>query len=118
LDRAGIRNYELLIAECGLKKKSPKSEIRKSKSEMEGPMLFPHNAFASGPRPFFFTEKKKSGGGKRRRTCPPPFLKKESFKTKISGKEGGPHGVQGGEIWIIILRRWFFHWIGPVLGGD
>jgi len=49
--------------------------------------------------------------------CPTPVLKKESFENKISGKEGGPHGVQGGEIWIIILRRWLFHGIGPVLGG-
>jgi hypothetical protein len=49
--------------------------------------------------------------------CPPPVLIKESFENKISGEEGGSYGVQGGEIWIIILRRWSFHWIGPVLGG-
>jgi len=51
------------------------------------------------------------------RPCPAPVLKKESFEKKISGKEGGSHGVQGEEIWIIILMRWLFHWIGPVLGG-
>jgi len=52
----------------------------------------------------------------QKETYPPPVLKKESFENKISGKEEGSHGVQGGEIWIIILRRWFFHGIGPVLG--
>jgi hypothetical protein len=66
LDWAGLRNYELLIAECGLKKKNPKSRIRNSKSKMRGRMLFPRNALASGPQPFFFTKKKKSEGGKRR----------------------------------------------------
>jgi len=31
-------------------------------------------------------------------------------------KEGGSHGVQGGGIGVIILRQWFFHWIGPAPG--
>jgi hypothetical protein len=34
-----------------LKKKNPKSEIRNSKSEMGGPMLFAQKLLASGPQP-------------------------------------------------------------------
>jgi len=34
------------IAECGLKKKTPKSEIRNSKSEMGRPMLFAQKLLA------------------------------------------------------------------------
>jgi hypothetical protein len=46
------------IAECGLKKKTPKSEIGNSKSEMGGPMLFAQKVLAprgrvlsTGPQP-------------------------------------------------------------------
>jgi hypothetical protein len=42
------------IAECGLKKKSQKSEIRNPKSEITGPMLFPRNALVSGPQACFY----------------------------------------------------------------
>jgi len=38
--RAGRRNCGLLIAECGLKKKTPKSEIRNSKSEIQSADAF------------------------------------------------------------------------------
>ena len=66
LDRAGHRNCELLIAECGLKKKIPKSEIRNSKSEMGRPTLFAHDGLASGPQARFSVEEKgiKAKGGK------------------------------------------------------
>jgi len=46
----------MLIAECGLKKKTKKSEIRNPKSEIPGPMLFPRNALPSGPQACFFAE--------------------------------------------------------------
>jgi hypothetical protein len=39
------------IAECGLKKKTPKSEIGNSKSEMGGPILFAQKVLAPGPQP-------------------------------------------------------------------
>jgi hypothetical protein len=39
-------------------KKTKKSEIRNSKSEMEGPMLFPRNALASGPQACFLAGKR------------------------------------------------------------
>jgi hypothetical protein len=50
----------LRIVDCGMRieKKLKKSEIRNSKSEMEGPMLFPCNALTSGPQACFFAEKK------------------------------------------------------------
>jgi len=46
MERAGLG-----IAECGLKKKTPKSEIRNSKSEMGRPMLFAQKLLAPGPQP-------------------------------------------------------------------
>jgi hypothetical protein len=46
------------IAECGLKKKTKKSEIRDPKSEITEPMLFPRNALAPGPQASFFIGKK------------------------------------------------------------
>jgi len=39
------------IAECGLKKKTPKSEIRNSKSEMGRLMLFAQKVLALEPQP-------------------------------------------------------------------
>jgi len=48
-------NCGMPIAECGLKKKIKK--IRNPKSEITGPMLFPHNALASEPQASFFGEK-------------------------------------------------------------
>jgi hypothetical protein len=41
------------IAECGLKKKTKKSEIRNPQSEIPGPMLFARNALAPGPQACF-----------------------------------------------------------------
>jgi len=38
------------IAECGLKKKTLKSEIHNSKSEMGRPMLFARKLLAPGPQ--------------------------------------------------------------------
>jgi len=54
------------IAECGLKKKTKKSEIRNPKSEIPGPMLFPQNAPASWPQDCLLAEKGiiKMKGGK------------------------------------------------------
>jgi hypothetical protein len=46
------------IAECGLKKKTKKSEIRNPQSEITGPMLFPRNALTSGPQACFFPRKR------------------------------------------------------------
>jgi len=40
MEQAGQLNCELLIAECGLKKKNPKSEIRNSKSEIQSADAF------------------------------------------------------------------------------
>jgi len=57
LGPGGHPNCGMPIAECGLKKKSKKSEIRNPKSEIAGPMLFPRNALASGPQACFFAEK-------------------------------------------------------------
>ena len=51
MDQAGPRNCEFLIAECGLKKKTLKSEIRNWKSEIGGPMLFAQKLLAPGPQP-------------------------------------------------------------------
>jgi hypothetical protein len=39
------------IAECGLKKQTPKSEICNSKSEMGRPMLFAQKVLAPEPQP-------------------------------------------------------------------
>jgi hypothetical protein len=39
------------IAECGLKNKTPKSEIHNSKSEMGRPMLFAQKLLAPEPQP-------------------------------------------------------------------
>jgi len=50
------------IAECGLKKKPEKSEIRNPQSEITGPMLFPHNALPSGPQAFFPQKRTKVKG--------------------------------------------------------
>jgi hypothetical protein len=47
----GPPNCGMSIAECGLKKKTPKSEIRNSKSPMERPMLFVQKVLAPGPQP-------------------------------------------------------------------
>ena len=44
MDQAGLRNCELLIAECGLKRNPLKSEIG-------GPMLFAQKLLAPGPQP-------------------------------------------------------------------
>jgi len=47
----------------------------------------------------------------------PPGFEKGTLRRKGSGKRGGKIlGVQAGGIGIIILRRLFFHWIGPVPG--
>jgi hypothetical protein len=46
------------IAECGLKKKLKKSEIRNLQSEITGPMFLPHNALASGPQACLGAEKR------------------------------------------------------------
>ena len=40
MEGAGHRNCGMWIAECGLKKKTPKSEIRNSKSEILGADAF------------------------------------------------------------------------------
>ena len=49
--------------------------------------------------------------------CPPPVFEKKALRAEDCGKrEGVAHGVQGGGIRIIILRRLFFYWIGPVPG--
>jgi hypothetical protein len=53
----------LLIAECGLKKKTLKSEIRNWKSEIGGPMLFGHNGLPSGPQNRFSADEKEPKGG-------------------------------------------------------
>jgi hypothetical protein len=62
--RAGLRDCELSIAECGLKKKTPKSETGNPK--LDGPMLFARNALASRPQAGFSAEKRivKVKGGK------------------------------------------------------
>jgi len=54
------------IAECGLKKKTKKSEIRNPKSEITKPMFFPRNARPSGPQACLFEEKKEPGVSKER----------------------------------------------------
>jgi hypothetical protein len=47
--------------------------------------------------------------------CPAPVLEKRALRAEGCGKrEGKVHGIRGGGIRIIILRRWFFHWIAPV----
>jgi len=46
----------------------------------------------------------------------PQFLRKEPSPRKTRKREGLVHGVQAEGIWIIILRRLFFHWVGPVPG--
>ena len=40
MDEAGLQNCGMWIAECGLKKKTPKSEIRNLKSEILGADAF------------------------------------------------------------------------------
>jgi len=46
----------------------------------------------------------------------PQFLRRNSCPRKTREGEGLAHGVQAEGIWIIILRRLFFPWVGPVPG--
>jgi len=52
----------------------------------------------------------------RRQLAHPQFLRKEPSPRKTRKREGVAHGVQAEGIRIIILRRLFFHWVGPVPG--
>jgi predicted metal-binding transcription factor (methanogenesis marker protein 9) len=52
-----LSNCGMPIAECGLHKKTKKSEIRNPQSEIAESMLFPRNALASGPQACFLAER-------------------------------------------------------------
>jgi hypothetical protein len=54
----------------------------------------------------------KDGG----RLAHPQFLRKKPSPRKTRKRERLAHGVQAEGIRIIILRRLFFHWVGPVPG--